>query len=437
MNKKIKITLKTALFLVIFYILCMGVAFLIRDDQGSYARVMLHELYEQDNIDILYCGASHVSHGITAKVADKMTGKNNFSTGTAGQTIQGTYAILKQALKLYKIEKVFCELDFGVAIQAPVKQRSGFKADYLISTYIKDPLIKSEYMLSLSLPRFYINSFLPIGKDKYMTFQPKALVQRFKSMISGEYFNYVYSDDEDEYDGKGCLLDLRHVKNGTLCSTVWEGRIPMHAISKDWADMIDKIISLCREHDAELIFYSQPCTDFYLHELGNYDEYYNFAKNFCAERGFEYYDFNLAKEKYQLLEDSDFRDDNHFSKQGVYKWTKIFWDYFGSDRPKEEMFHNSYAEKIALQPDKIYGLVLITSKDNRSVRVTPVANHVDNARITYDVYEENENSKNLLIQGKNIDSVELPAGKSGNLRVVSYLDGIQQNDCEIHFNTTF
>ena len=137
-----RIVFKIAVFAIVFYALSAIVAFCLSDDQTSYGRVLLHELYEQEKVDILYCGSSHVSHGIVASVADEMTGKKNFSTGTAAQSIQGTYAILKQAVKKYDIEKVFLEMEFAISTQTPPSKRSGFKSDYLVAKYIKDPKIK-------------------------------------------------------------------------------------------------------------------------------------------------------------------------------------------------------------------------------------------------------------------------------------------------------
>lgn len=436
MSNKFKIPLKITAFVAIFYVLCLAVAFLLRDDSGSYTRLLMHELYEQDNIDILYCGASHVSHGITAKVADRMSGRNNFSSGTPSQSIKGTYAILRQATKLYDIEKVFLEIDFAVATQAAAKYRSGFTADYLIAQYIRDPAIKWSYLFSVTSPKYYVNTILPIGKDKQMTLNPQSLFLRAKSIFDGSYFRYEYVEDGFEYDGKGCVLDLEPVRNGTFFDYKEKGRILVEAVSDDWKNTVDDIIALCKEKGIELIFYSQPCSDFYLHEKGNYDEYYDFCKEFTSSRGFDYYDFNLAKEKYQKLEDEDFRDNNHFSKQGVYKWTKIFCDYFFTGAiPKDDMFHTSYAEKIAAQEDRIYGLHMLASNDKKSMTIRPIVNHVDESRITYDVLIDDGNGETLLAERTFDTKIQLPAGKSGTVRVVSYLDGARQNDCKTHFTS--
>ena len=37
---------------------------------------MAHEFYRQNNIDILFCGASHVSHGMDPRISDKEFGEN-------------------------------------------------------------------------------------------------------------------------------------------------------------------------------------------------------------------------------------------------------------------------------------------------------------------------------------------------------------------------
>ena len=436
MSKKIKLPFKIAVFIILFLVLSKGLAFLLCDESSSYTRIFMHELDDIKRIDNLYCGASHVSHGISAVVAESLTEETHFSTGSAGQTIQATYALLKQTLKTHEVKRVFLEIDFAVAYQTPVKERAGFKADYIIAKHLKDPLIKYEFLFSLSSPKYWINSLLPIGKDKHMTFNPHDLAYRWKSLVTGDYFNYVYVDKDAEYEGKGCLLDIRPVKNGTFTNDKGEPPIDISAISDDWKHTIDNIIELCRAYNVELIFYSMPCSDFYLHEKGNYDDYYYFCKEFTAARGFDYYDFNLAKETYQKLEDSDFHDDNHLSKQGVHKWTKIFCDYFFTGAiPHDDMFHASYAEKIAAQEDRIYGLILQSSTDKKSLEIIPVVNHVEKSRITYDVYTEINDVEALLLSGETTDTVTLPEKQSGTVRVISYLDGVQQNDCKTHFTT--
>lgn len=125
--------LKIVAFTALFFLLTIPVAFILKDDINSYARVLFHEFYNQNKIDYLICGASHVSHGVEANIASNDFGKNVFNSGTPSQKIDGTYAILRQAIKLYKIEKVFLELDFAITTEQGVSERTGFKSEYIVA----------------------------------------------------------------------------------------------------------------------------------------------------------------------------------------------------------------------------------------------------------------------------------------------------------------
>lgn len=428
-----RIVFKIAVFAIVFYALSAIVAFCLSDDQSSYGRVLLHELYEQEKVDILYCGSSHVSHGIVASVADEMTGKKNFSTGTAAQSIQGTYAILKQAVKKYDIEKVFLEMEFAISTQTPPSKRSGFKSDYLVAKYIKDPKIKFDFLTSISKPKYYLNHFLPIGKDKNLTLKPKALASRAKAIATGSYFRYEWQDDDAEYEKGGTVLDKEFIKNGSFSDTSQYGKIDIASISDEYFAVVEKIIALCKENNIELIFYAMPCTDFYLGEKGNYDEYHALIKDFCKKKGFEFYDFNLAKEQYMNFDDEDFCDDNHFNSSGCYKWTKAFWSFFNSGMTKEDFFYNSYAERMANMDKKIFGLVYDFKDDKRYLEIKPIYNHIDNSVITYDITAKYSGTEEVLAKNSENSFVELPHGKAGKIVVVSYLDAVKQNECSKNF----
>ena len=435
--KKIFLVLKIFLFVLIFFIFTIPIAFILKDDANSYARVLFHEFYNQDKIDYLVCGASHVSHGVEANNASQKLGKAVFNAGTPSQKIDGTYAILRQAVKLYKIEKVCLELDVAVAIDSPFAERNGFKAEYIVASRLKDFSIKADYLLHCSSPKYYINSFLPIGKDKLMTLNPKKVAKKLTSILNRKYFKYQYEDEGSEYAGKGCVLDLEEIPDGGFSNDFKVVPIPVGGISNHWKITVEKIIDLCKENNIELILYSMPCSDFYLNERGNYDEYYSFCRDFAAEKGFSYYDFNLVRPEILSLRDSDYTDDNHLSKKGVYVWTDAFCNFFGSkykeENALEKYFYSSYAQKMAEMPDKIFGLYMFTSGDRKSMDIIPVSNHVDVKRITYDVYAVVGNEESLLSKESIQTSITLPAGKSGKIRVISYIDGVKQNDCTENF----
>lgn len=435
--KKLSLLLKIFLFVFVFFLISFPVSFVLKDDAKSYARLLFHEFYSQDNIDYLVCGASHVSHGVDGIKASDFFNKNVFSTGTSQQQIDGTYAILRQAVKLYKIEKVFLELDFAITCAPAFSQRKGFSAEYIVSDNLRDFGIKSSYLLGCSRPKYYLNAFLPIGKDKMLTLNPKKVVFKMKSLFAGDYFEYTYTDEKLEYAGKGCVMDSDFVPDGTFSDIQYEPFIPVFAVSSDWKKTVEKIIDLCRKNEIELVFYAMPGSDFYLNQRGNYDEYYSFCRDFTAGKGFAYYDFNLAKPEMLSLSDSDFCDDNHLSKKGISVWTDVFCDFFSSkykeENALEKYFYSSYAQKMGDMPDRIFGLYILIGEDRKSLVIEPVKNHVDSSKITYDVYAICAGETITIAEKSSETQFPLPAGKAGKIRVISYIDGVKQNDCTENF----
>ena len=343
---------------------------------------------------------------------------------------------MQQAAKLYDIQTVFLETEFAITMQPARKDLTGFKSDYLVAKYIKDPAIKWHYLFTMSSPEYYINTLLPIGKDKYMTLDFGDLKERARSILSGEYFRYVYRDDDDEYAGRGCLLDNRVVKNGTYFYDAPKKPLAVSAISDDWKNTIDDIIALCEKRNIRLIFFCTPCSDFCISALGNYDEYYSFLRDFTAARGYDFYDFNLAREKYLPLEDEDFRDDNHLNRSGVEKFTPVFCSYFMDKSRCSDMFYSSYAEKSADMRARIFGLTAYQDENPRgTLKIEPVTNCADKTRITYTVSAVSDGKTVLLSENSAADSVALPDGEAGEVIIESFLDGEKQTECRTNFAT--
>lgn len=426
-----KIVAKTALFLVIFILLSFVVSFVHKDNLTSYTRTLSHEFYEQDNIDILFCGASHVSHGIDPRIADKVFGCVTFNTGTPSQGINGTYAIIKQALETYDVSRIFLEADFAVACKGAFNDKKMGKADFLSGELLRSTRIKNEFILDSSSPSGLLNAYLPIGKDKMMTMNPVKIGKKLKAVIDGSYFDYTYSDPESEYAGKGCVLDYEAIPDGGFYN--YYNEPAFLPITDYWKYYIEKITALCSSHNVELVFYSMPCSDFYLHEKGDYDVYYSYLKDYFSSLGYEYYDFNLCNEKYLSLEDHDFSDDNHLNINGIPKYTEVFCKFFTDTIPEKDLFFNSYKDKTDAQPDRCYGLVCIASDDMKSVQIKPITNHVEQSQLSYDIYANTSDESIVLAEKTNDNLVSLPENSSGQLTIMCYVDGFLNNKVSIPY----
>ena len=431
--------LKVLASAAVFLLASFPVSFLLKDDANSYARALFHEFYAQERIDYLICGASHVSHGVEANMAGERFGRSVFNTGTPSQKIDGTLAILRQAVKLHRIEKVFLELDFAITCEGDFSERTGFKASYIVADGIRDFGIRAGFLLNCSKPKYYLNHLLPIGKDKMLTLNPKKVGRKMRSLLNGDYFECRYGDEDSEYAGRGCVMDLDGIPEGGFSNGEREMPIDVRNISRDWIETVDEIISLCAENGIELIFYSMPGSDFYLNERGNYDEYYAFCRNFCAERGFPYYDFNLARPELLSLSDGDYTDDNHLGKRGVLRWTEVFCDFFSGKHAEadalEKYFYASYAEKMSAMGPRIFGIYAIESGDRRTLSIEPVTNASGGERISYTVTLVSGGREEVVQSDSENAEIDLDFSGKGRfkVRIESFLDGVPQTDCTRSF----
>ena len=430
MQRRFVLSVKIVLFGIIFFAISAFLSFFFINDLNTYTRVLMHELYAQKNIDVLFCGASHVSHGINPVVADKKLGLSVFNSGTPNQSLNGTYTILCEAIRLYNLKDVFVELDFATASTTPYSKAEPTKSTFLVAHYIKNPKAKLDFIFSSTSPKYYLNSLLPIGKEKLIDLNPASVFAVTKSKLTGEYYEYRYEKNDSVYAGKGCVLDDDAVFPGTLWSEP-VNPIPVKSINQEWEDKIVKIIKLCKEKNINLAFYQNPSTDFYLTEKGNYDEYISFIRNFISAYDVPYYDFSLLKPEYLELLDSDFFDDNHLNKYGIEKFTNLFCDFYDKNElERREMFYSTFAEKKAAQPPKIYGLIIQDDKDNGFFTVVPVENHCDKNLISYDVvaFVSGGGEEEISIAEKSSESKFFyPKNSSGKIRITSFYNGTQQN----------
>lgn len=72
MNRKIELIIKSEVFSIIFVAISFLLSFILKNNINSYARTLFNEFYRQEKVDILFCGASHISHGINPQIADSM-----------------------------------------------------------------------------------------------------------------------------------------------------------------------------------------------------------------------------------------------------------------------------------------------------------------------------------------------------------------------------
>ena len=104
--------IKIVVFIILFLLIQQAFTFVL-EPENVYARLMMHGMYEQESIDIVFLGASHAYRSFVPSVFDEKTGMNTYNVGTSSQTLKDSYYLLKEVFKTHDPKQVVLESGYS------------------------------------------------------------------------------------------------------------------------------------------------------------------------------------------------------------------------------------------------------------------------------------------------------------------------------------
>ena len=361
-RKIIKRLIPITVMLVFIIAGAKGLSYMLNDDTDSYTRLTMHEFYEQDNIDILFLGASHCFRGINPYIIDEKSGKNTFLMCTANQWMDASSAMLKEADRFNDIDEIFVEISSNIARRSgSYKDRQSLTSIYIISDLMKPSLNKLNLLLNASSADHYVNSFWPARRfwEKITDFQYIDKIMQKKSTSKYRDYTYYYANQALEgrgsYEGKGYTAMSPASNDHEFMIRVDYKKIETEDISGDWIHSLIEIIDYCETHGIKLTLFATPVSYFELSGKGNYDDYIAFVKDLIRGKNVRYVDFNLIKEDYLPYRQSNYQDGTHLNMYGAEVFSSVLADYINGTLP-EDAFHASVKEKLQAAKPDYYGV---------------------------------------------------------------------------------
>ena len=368
MKRGIKILFGCFIIICAVFVINKVLTYILVDDADDEVRYAMHELYKQENIETLFLGSSHVFCGYDPLILDEILGENTYLASTPVQKPDGSYYLLKEALKKNDIKKVYLDMYYCQYRDMPA-ERGGAQMYYIycITDYMKGDWNRTEFLLNASGCNLYIESFLPAARYGNYLLDLNRFERVVKSKRSAEYIHYENAPS-NFYKGAMNVPG----EPGAPKMIVEDSKIAAiaeNAVSEYSLQCLDKIVKLCKEEGIELVLVNTPVTDFYLQTIGNYDTYYECVKNYAQDNGLEYYDFNLCKKDILSMEDSDFLDFHHLSGQGVVKYSTVFAEMMTSydEEERQAFFYDSVQEKMNDLPSQTMGVLLQQSEEEENL----------------------------------------------------------------------
>jgi hypothetical protein len=382
-------------FIIAFFIASwFGLRYISVDDSSSYTRLTMHEFYNQENIDILFMGASHCYRGFDTNVTDEMLGCNTFNLGSSSQLLDTTYLLMREAVETNDIDHIYVDLSYNVSKES-IKRGENLTSAYIITDYMRPSLKKIAFLLNKSGEGNYSNSFLAARRNWQNIFDLRYVYSVLMKKGSPEYLNFAYIDGIDggkeRYAGKGFVENDREIADGSFKDTFENETFNLDDIDEDWITIVKKMIKYCDNHNVKLTFISVPISSYRLLCYKDYDSYISFIEGIISESGsnkVNYIDFNLMREKYWPDTSTYYIDYSHLNTLGAKEFSRVFCQYINGSISEEELFYSSISEKYENTEANFYGLEYETSPDGKSIHCHMIASRPNSFQSKVTFYHE-------------------------------------------------
>lgn len=287
---------------IVLFICIMILNYLVRpvDTDGAYSQIETFHSLPEDSVEVLIYGSSHAFRGINPIEMYVRYGIGAYNYAWHWQALNTTSLFIKDSLKKQNPKVVLIEC-YNVNT---VLEDVDMNAEIYYSRYIKDFSSKMDY----------IKQCFSKDKERYLAyFMPLCAFHDNWNTLSQASFSRL--------EGKNWLFNTMGFagSNDTIPIGIPDySTYEQKELSQTALDELDSIVSLCKEKNTEIVFYTVPW-----HEPFNYGES---MKKYAMDNGCMYVDLCEKVQDVGLDGLTDFSDPWHLNTNGANKVA----DYMGA-----------------------------------------------------------------------------------------------------------
>lgn len=341
---------KCILFFIVFCGLNSIMVFLFVPTDGESKR-MWKNYQEMEELDMIYVGSSVCQSTFNPVIIDELTGTNSYNMGTPSQSIDLSYVAVKMAIKEHPIKRVVLGFGYFVLTSQNSKQAEAafIRAQNQQGTFLEAVLSDVDYIYRNIGENTSVNFMFP-WVNNHVKFNTDSVVENITKKIRS--FSSADTDArETECEKRGMLLYtdvMNYDEPGDDNSWNWyQPEFSTNAVKK-----MREFCKLCRENDIELVVINTPRPAFDITTYaGDYYAQYLWLKEFFAEYGVAYYDFNFVKPEIFISQPEYYYNFEHLNEVGAEAFSKSFSKFMSEKeqgRVVEDLFYNweEYLESI-------------------------------------------------------------------------------------------
>lgn len=293
-------------------------------------------------VDTIFCGTSKTYSSFDPDLYDEALGTVSFNLGTGSQPLSSTYALIEDAFRLNPIKTVYLEVSFPTLQSAGGDLSRIGAADRVISPVGKLKSILTEKKSGVQIRKLFYSTRV----SDYFDFASVKDNVRYKLSDKKDTAPEM-EDGEPEYLGRG-FINNDNVYSGNrytdtnIDSHSWKPEIH----KQENIDLLNRIITLCQEKDAEIILISLPMPEVLLSHAGDMNDMHAYYQAIADNYGIKFFDMNFYENKNSLFTTEFFRDIVHLNRTGADLCTKAVAEIYESGDDYEAYFTEVYMGKV-------------------------------------------------------------------------------------------
>ncbi|MEA5083109.1 MAG: hypothetical protein VB018_03025 [Lachnospiraceae bacterium] len=321
--KLIGLYAKTAVFLAVVYIVfsSVGRSYSLAAEENTinaFTKQRMEEFYEQpkDTLDTVFIGSSHSYCTFDPEIIDGYLNTSSWQLGTPSQHPDTSYYLLREVFNYQSPKTVVMELYWDVLDD----EFEPKQADSLFEV-LKNKELKEEYIAEVFPLGDKVKYSLPAIRfqQDYSAYEASKMEKEIEEKYGVSKKETEKANGVEYYQGRGYVYcDI------TMPQSEYDRTNQFKYFNgKDWdfnstqKKYVEKIIELCKEKDAKLIFVTAPVANVSMDFIENYHKVNQKVSDFAKENGIPYLDYNIVNSEENLLTNENFRDDAHLNHSGV------------------------------------------------------------------------------------------------------------------------
>jgi len=346
---------KICIFIAVFAMMNQMMDFALGQGVG-FSEAMWNEYYETEEVDMVYIGASVTQCAFNPMIIDESYHSSSFNMATPAQTLNSTYLAVKTAIEEHDVKQVV--MGFGYFMLLEDKSMASDVAFRKAMMANQSPAKKMKSTFEFVLDKEYVgesvslNFFCPWIYN-HIDLEANKIIRNIESKWDALQSNETIrpADAKIAYVGRGFAQYLTTIDYSNVGDVNTKSYYQPEIFASS-AEKLREICALCEQNDIALIVINTPRPNFDLVTYG--EEYYTlylWAKEFFAENGAQYYDFNLAKPEVFKSQPDYFFNFEHLNYLGAEAFSKAFAKFLGrleQGENVEDDFYNwqEYIESV-------------------------------------------------------------------------------------------